>query len=408
MARPAPGRFDAEKLRATRNRLGLTQKDLAEGIGVGATVVNNWEQRGTRPTVRVIARLASAFELSVEDLYRPDSVAVGTLADLREAAGLSQGELAQRLNLSQTTVSRWERALARPTWDEIASYAEILNSDRVAISNAIDLTAVQHNSPPRRPRKLKPSDFHLTKSSPHLIYDFEDNEGYVDVCSPQFPRFGLRTKFVTPSMCELAVINEHVEADYFHRYNHLQRRCRDTAGDGAVYLIRWWSAYHETTNPKEHSRGRTAAMLVDSVGVWRAGSLPGPQASLPTGEHLVIVVDPDDTVEFLFGQISDAMPVTFYPTRFDNGIGPLAIVLGSDSAQPCRWAGSVHRDELPADMTYTELFHHLGPLDTSVLAASGPGPGFPRAEAVRNIHERFSRTASRKLVRAGAGEPPPS
>ena len=408
MAIPPPGRFDTEKLKTVRNDLGLTQLELAQRIGVKPAVVHSWEQPGARPSVPSLALLASALGLTVSDLYQSDSDAAGTLVDLRINAGLSQWELAQQLGVSQTTVSRWERGLTRPTWDEITTYARILNSDRIAISNAIDLTAVQHRRPQRRPRKLKPSDFNLTESSPHVVYDFEDNEGYVDVSSPQFPRLASRTKFVTPSMRELAVINEHVEADYFHRYNHLQRRCRGSESGAAVYLIRWWSAYHETTDPTRHSRGRKAAMLVDSIGAWRAGRVPGPRAALPTGEHLVIVVEPDDTVEFLFGQISDAMPVTFYPTRSDHGIGPLEILLDGDSAEPCGWAGSVRRDELPPDMTYAELFHHLGPLGVPVPTISAPSPGAPQTDAVRSIHQRFSRTASRKLARAGTGEHPPS
>ena len=408
MATPPPGRIDADKLQAAREDLGMTQAQLARRIGVDPGVVNSWETRGARPSVASLARLTSALGLAVPDLYQSDSDAVGTLIDLRVRAGLSQREFARQLGLSQTTISRWERGLARPTWDEITSYAKILNSDRVAVSNAIDLTAIQHNSPTRRPRKLKPADFQLTKSSPHVIYDFEDNEGYVDVSSPQFPQFALRTKFATPSMYELAVINEHFEADYFHRYNHLQRRCRGPESDAAAYLIRWWSAYHETTDPTKHSRGRTAAMLVDGIGALLAGSVPDRQAALPTGERLVIVVEPEDTVEFLFGQICDAIPVTFYPTRFDNGIGPMPIILDDSSAAACSSAGSVRRSELPSDMTYTELFHHMGLLDNSVPATSTLSPGIPQTGAVRSIHQRFSRTAPGKLVASGAGEPPPS
>ncbi len=55
----APGRFDAEKIRAARKESGMTQVDLAERIGVLPTVVNDWEKRRARPSVRMFDRLAS-------------------------------------------------------------------------------------------------------------------------------------------------------------------------------------------------------------------------------------------------------------------------------------------------------------------------------------------------------------
>ncbi len=225
--------------------------------------------------------------MAVADFYQTDSDAVGTLAELRVAAGLSQRNLATQLGLSQTAVSRWERALARPTEDEISSYAAALNTDRRAIADAIALTAAQPQ-PPGGGQERSPGRFLLTKSSPHLIYDFEDTDGDVDLSSPQSPNMDIRAMFGEPSMHEINLINRYFLAGYFERYNHLQRRCRGTDEDSTVYLIRWLSAY-ETANPEDHARDRIAAMLVDSIEAWSTGRAPGPESALPTGERLASV-----------------------------------------------------------------------------------------------------------------------
>jgi len=399
---PLPGQFDADKMRTARMSLGINQAELAMRIGVNPSVVNSWETRGGSPSVRNLRRVASALGLKVPDLYHSDADAAGTLVDLRVRAGLSQHEIAQFLGVSQTTVSSWERGASRPTRDEICAFAKVLNTDRITVSAAVDLTANQHGNPPKRRRVIRPSAFTLTAASPHIIYDFEDNEGAVELSSPQFPLLAFRTTFTNPLMRELAFINEYFNADYFHRYNHLQRRCQGPEPDGAVYLIRWLPAFHETTDLETHSRGLTAAALIGQVLAW--GFLEVGSRALPTGEYLIIVVEPEDTLEFLFGQISRGVPVTFYPARSNDGIGPLEICWDEDVNNPTSWAGSFRRGDMPADMTYAELFRHLRSIDSPGQIASKPATDAPQTEFVRRIHRTFSKSTTRWQagVRSGA------
>ena len=401
MALPPPGRFDADKLREARINLGITQADLAKRIGVDPGVVNSWEVRGARPSVPNLGRVASALGLTVPDLYRSDAGAAGTLVDLRVRAGLSQREAAELLRVSQARISRWERGVSRPTWDELSSYAKVLNTDRITLGAAVDLTANQHGNPPKQRRAVRPSAFTLTASSPHIIYDFEDSEGDVELSSPQFPLLAFRTTFTNPLMRELAVINEYFNADYFHRYNHLQRRCRGPETDGEVYLIRWLPAFHETTDLETHSRGITAAMLigqVDATGFLSVGSRP-----LSTGEYLIIVVEPEDSLAFLFGQISPGVPVTFFPTRGDDGIGPLEICWDDDLGTPTGWDGTFRHGDMPVNMTFADLFRHLQSINPPKEMASQPMPGFPQNDVVRSIHRTFSKSAPRRKANARAG-----
>lgn len=388
MAISPPGRFDAAGLRLARENAGLTQAALAECIGANPAIVNLWETRGVCPTVRNLALLAEALGLAVGDLYESDTTTAGSLADLRVGAGLSQLDLAKQVGVSQTLVSRWERAKARPTWEEITRYASALGLARKRVALAVDTTAAQHGNPPIPQKPLRSKDFQFVGSSPHVIYEFEDPNSFVTVTSPQFPRLRFQTKSPTPTMLELATLNEHLEADYRHRYNHLQHRCRGAAPDDPVYLIRWLSALHESTRTPTHSRSRAAASLALAASLWRSGHARGPQQPLSSGEYLVVVVEPDDNTTFLFNQITPGEPVTFYPTTTDN-LGSLTICLNSDAPACDRWAGAIDRTDIPDDMTYAELFTHLQPrCPTSVTAVT---TGAKRSRTDTAIERRFSK-----------------
>lgn len=343
-------------------------------------VVHSWEARGAQPSVPNIRRVATALGLTVPDLYRSDAAAAGTLVDLRVRAGLSQREVATRLNCSQAVISRWECGVNRPTSDDLSSYAEVLTVRRSAIEAAVDRTTAQT------------STFDLTASSPHIIYDFIDSDETVEISSPQLQMTFIATFTTPPLGRELALINEFFGADYFHRYNHLQRRCWGPDADDAVYLIRWLTAFHETNDPETHPRGITASMLIGQVEA--AGVLPVTARALPTGEYLIIVVEPEDTVEFLFRQISRDIPVTFYPTRRDDGIRPITICWDGDSDSPTAWNGTFRHAEMPADMTFAELASHLQSSNPPNEMASEPTPAAPQTDMVRGIHRTFSASTS--------------
>gem|GEM_PF-1171112 len=385
MAIPPPGRFDAEKLRRTRVAAGLSRPELAERIGADASIVKSWETRGVRPTVSNLSRVADALGLSVGDLYQPDATTEGSLADLRIAAGLNQRELAQQLGVSQSSVTRWEGGRARPTWEEITHYAAALGVTRIELADAIDTTAQQHGNPSVRQKDPGPNDFHLTPSSPHVIYEFENPSGHVTVTSPQFPRLVFRPKSETPTMRELATICEHVEADYRHRYNHLQHRCAGDTPADPVYLIRWLSIAHDTPPGSTCPRTRSAASLGLAVPSWRSGQAPGPRHQLSTGEYLVIVVEPGDTAEFLFNQIPPDEEVTFFPTQLDDDLGPLAITRD-------RRPDGIARSQIPPDMPYSKLFQHLSPETATPVVVVAPDTPQQTSD-FDSIPERFNQSS---------------
>ncbi|MEM7410934.1 MAG: XRE family transcriptional regulator [Myxococcota bacterium] len=61
----------AQNLRAVREVRGLTQQQLADLCGVPRSTVAHIESGGTNPTLGVLARLAGALHLSLEELLAP-------------------------------------------------------------------------------------------------------------------------------------------------------------------------------------------------------------------------------------------------------------------------------------------------------------------------------------------------
>ena len=56
-------------------------------------------------------------------------VKLGRLREIREDSGLSQGELARALGVSQSSVSRWEAREAYPRARRAADIVELLGGD---------------------------------------------------------------------------------------------------------------------------------------------------------------------------------------------------------------------------------------------------------------------------------------
>jgi XRE family transcriptional regulator, regulator of sulfur utilization len=61
-----------ERVRALRDAMGLSLRDLAERSGVSAPMLSQVERQETSPTIAVAAKIASGLELSLSQLLRLD------------------------------------------------------------------------------------------------------------------------------------------------------------------------------------------------------------------------------------------------------------------------------------------------------------------------------------------------
>ncbi len=78
------------------------------------------------------------------------------LRELREAAGLTQQELAARVGVQWETISRWERGTREPSWSNVLAMASALGVD----CRAFDTPATEAPLSPEpqqrgRPRKAE-------------------------------------------------------------------------------------------------------------------------------------------------------------------------------------------------------------------------------------------------------------
>lgn len=58
-----------EKIRILREQIGITQKQLAQAIGVDASAVSFWESGKTQPTVANLVRIAEVLKCKPGDLF---------------------------------------------------------------------------------------------------------------------------------------------------------------------------------------------------------------------------------------------------------------------------------------------------------------------------------------------------
>lgn len=56
-------------LSLTRRNTGLTQKQVAENMGVTASTVSNWENSVTSLKISQFARLCNLYNCSVDDIF---------------------------------------------------------------------------------------------------------------------------------------------------------------------------------------------------------------------------------------------------------------------------------------------------------------------------------------------------
>ena len=75
------------RLRTARRSAGLTQKQLAEALGVESITVSRWERGVTTPSLPRLRRIAEITETTVSDLVRAPDAATGACRRARGAQG---------------------------------------------------------------------------------------------------------------------------------------------------------------------------------------------------------------------------------------------------------------------------------------------------------------------------------
>lgn len=120
-----------EKFKTLRKAANVTQTQLSVALGVHLQTVSKWERGVSLPDISQLGDIAEVFGVTLEqllDMPQTDKTYVGSfnaeslgnrVASKRKAIGLSQEQLAERVNVSADAVSRWERGISCPAVDEL-------------------------------------------------------------------------------------------------------------------------------------------------------------------------------------------------------------------------------------------------------------------------------------------------
>jgi DNA-binding XRE family transcriptional regulator len=79
------------------------------------------------------------------------------LRELRETAGLTQGQLAERAGVQRGAVARWELGTREPSWSNVVALAGALGVDCNAFLEAPAAWSVHYKAARGRPRKASPA-----------------------------------------------------------------------------------------------------------------------------------------------------------------------------------------------------------------------------------------------------------
>jgi len=117
---PTMLRFSKRMLKSVRKKLSLTQKELAQLLGVSVVTAAAWEGGKSTPRAAKLARIAQVrgFTRAEADAALGREVSPGIssvqVRTIRRQLGLSQARFAKKLGVSTGSVNAWEAGRTRP------------------------------------------------------------------------------------------------------------------------------------------------------------------------------------------------------------------------------------------------------------------------------------------------------
>ena len=76
--------FFGEKIRRARKAAGLTQRQLAQMVGVANTSVSNWEKDLSRPDADLIQKLCTILQLQPNEFYGTQPTSLGEVRNVSD------------------------------------------------------------------------------------------------------------------------------------------------------------------------------------------------------------------------------------------------------------------------------------------------------------------------------------
>ena len=140
------------KIREARKAAKLTQVELAEKTRLSRSYIGDIEKDRYNPSLSTLKLIAKATNMSLSTLLHKagdDSISTThnnslfplRLKYLREKADITQAELAQKLDVTQQAVGRWERGQTSPDYETLKKLSVLFD---VSVDYLLD------NQPPQK------------------------------------------------------------------------------------------------------------------------------------------------------------------------------------------------------------------------------------------------------------------
>lgn len=139
-AQPVYMSTPAEMIRSGRRKRQWSQGDLAGELGVSQSLVSIWERGEAAPNPEQERKITALLRVRDQQSEPPNALVQRTsdigqwLKTERMANGLIQTELAEKLGVSQPTVSLWELGKQTPDQNQLAALKKILGDDTAGAS----------------------------------------------------------------------------------------------------------------------------------------------------------------------------------------------------------------------------------------------------------------------------------
>ena len=116
-----------DHIRKRRLDLKLTQKEVAERIGVDKTTIQFWEKNRVKPS---LAQIPKIIEFLGRDPFEAKAESLGDkIKTYRRIHGFSQKKLAHLVGIDPSTVGAWEKGKNRPVKENLKKLLLILGAD---------------------------------------------------------------------------------------------------------------------------------------------------------------------------------------------------------------------------------------------------------------------------------------
>lgn len=123
-----------DKLKELRLSENLSQKKLADSIGVAQSSINYWEKGQRTPSIGAVQKLAEYFDIDVSELLAPDTYKAESSAllgenikSLRKEKGYSIKKLSELTGIPSATLEQYENKSMTPKGNNIIKLASILD-----------------------------------------------------------------------------------------------------------------------------------------------------------------------------------------------------------------------------------------------------------------------------------------